>query len=711
MTQKTDTAAQPTRAQDFLDLLGLARTLWRGKFLITAMVLLCALVGVLYSFVIATPMYRATAVVVLNSREEQVLDIESVVGGLTADAAVMNTEVQVISSRTLLAEVVQTLDLLEDPEFNARLRPQTLRQKSEAWVRAMIADVTGQVPSAPTISEERAQARVLRGTVNALEQALTVRNVPQSLVFEITVETTDPLKSALISDTLAERYIENQLAVKYEATKQASGWLADRVAELQTELEQAEAKVKRYRAETDLVSAEALEAGERQLKDLRDRVESTRATRDEAEARLELMQGAEDRRAQADAAGDAQLRQILTRMSQEGMAEAFDLRFEQLIQRVRLELRRFDTQLAALETSMMQLTADVERQNAELITLQQLSREAEASRLLYEYFLSRLKETSAQQGLQQADSRILTPAEEPGGPATPRKALILGLSVAFGVLLGSALVLLREITSATYRAADTLESATGYAVMGQVPLIPARRRSDTLQYLKKKPTSGAAEAIRNLRTTVLMTDVRQPPKVIMVSSSLPGEGKTTVSLALAQNLAAMGRKVLLIEGDIRRRVVMKYLDSAARNRTGTMIDALRGDQPLAELVRPSGALGADVLLGGDGDMNAADLFSSQGFAQMIETARAQYDHVVIDTPPVLVVPDARVISQFADSILLVVKWDGTTRAQVADSLRAFESVRCPVDGLVLNQINLRRARRYGAAYGSYNAYGRGYYGN
>ncbi|MFL4472288.1 GNVR domain-containing protein [Tateyamaria armeniaca] len=291
----------------------------------------------------------------------------------------------------------------------------------------------------------------------------------------------------------------------------------------------------------ELVSIEGLQALERQIKDVRDRISGAEATRAGLEAEIAAMNAAGTRGEQAALANDAQLNRLLPRAANDdGIAQAFDTRLEQVLQRKQIELTRADQQLRALRGSEIELNRALDQQGEDLITLQQLTREAEATRVLYEYFLTRFNETSAQQGIQQADSRILSDAVMPLEAAEPRTYLILAMSGILGLMLGTGLVLLREMRNNGFRTAQDLEAFTGYSVLGQIPSMPSSTRRKVLQYLSDKPTSAAAEFIRNLRTSIMLSNVDKPPKVILSTSSVPGEGKTTNSLALAQKPVGLG---------------------------------------------------------------------------------------------------------------------------------------------------------------------------
>jgi capsular exopolysaccharide synthesis family protein len=702
--QSFDRTSSETNGQDEIDLSQLARTLWLGKFLILLCAVVFLLVGIWYAYIQAVPVYTSKSIVALESRQEQVVDIESVVTGLSGDQATINTEVEVIRSRGLIEKLVLKLDLLADPEFNAVLRP-----KSNFSIGAAVGFVRGILGS--PVEERMTDPRgELDAVIDNVLKTISIANVRQSYVFSITATTQQPKKSAEIANSLAELYILEQLETKFNATQQATSWLTDRVAELQIQLEKSEAEVKDFNASAQLVSPEALTGLNRQIKDLRDRLRETMSVKEAADARfVELQTIAEndDIETIANAVNDPTLNRVLQLMQASGDSNpdrtAFDARFSQILTRAELEATRSSSQIEALQNTILEQERQIEDQSSDLVQLQQLQREAEASRLIYEFFLNRLKETSVQAGIQQADSRILSNAVVPLSPSAPRKSMILALSMMLGLIAGSGFVLLREFAQNTFRDASELENRTGYTVIGQIPSIPARRRKNVLKYLTDKPTSAAAEAIRNLRTSVLLSNIDNPPQIIMSTSSIPGEGKTTQSLALTQNLTGLGKRVLLIEGDIRRRVFSQYFDIT--DQPG-LVSVLSGHVELSEAAIRIEELGADILIGEKAKTNAADIFSSDRFAEFLKQAREQYDYIIIDTPPVLAVPDARIIGTSVDAVIYTVKWDSTSHRQVREGIRAFEDVNIRIAGLVLGQISSRGMKRYGYgdSYGAYSAY-------
>jgi len=688
----------PTSSDDDeIDLMELFRALWRGKWLIALSALVAVVLGGYYAIGVAAPQYRATAQLTLEVRSGQVVDLQSVMTGVSTEQAALNTEIEIITSRRILGKLVDTLDLTSDPEFNSALEPPSVLDRIKGAVAGVLtgADEVG----TPDKGYEKSTRDA---AIDALRKKLSASVQRDTYVFNISATTGDAEKSAQILNTLADLYLQEQIAVKFEATEQAVAWLSTRVTELEADLREKENMLKSARAETELISPESLEALNLQAKTLRERLGEMRAGVDAARAeidRLENLREAGDRAAAADATGDATLRRLLQslRDGEADAADMFDQRLDVLIDGAEEAHDRQLSQTNALAESHRTLQERIERQSADLVRIEQMTREVETTRTLYETFLTRLKETTVQRGLQQADSRVLSDAI-PGAKVAPRTTLVLALSMVLGLMVGAAVVLVRQFLHNTFRTAEDLEHMTGLPVLGQIPKLPFKPRDALIGYLKDKPTSALAEAIRNLRTSLLLSDIDHPPQIIMSTSALPGEGKTTQAIALTQSLAGLDKKVLLIECDIRRRTFAQYFSDVP---AGGILTALSGEVPLSEVVFHDERVGADILMGEKSRANAADLFSSDKFRTFLARAREAYDFVIIDTPPVLLVPDARVIGQHVDAILFSVAWDRTPRAQVIAALREFESVNLKVTGIALAQIDPKGMRGYG--------YGKGYY--
>ncbi len=700
-------AAHHTPEEDEIDLLAIFRTLWIGKLWIILFATITTVAGGYYAFFMTTPVYTANAFVVLETRPDQVVELESVVSGLSGNQYEINTQIEILRSRSLIAKLVNELNLDQDPEFNALLREDPGPSIGQA--KGVIRDlITGPQTAAPPPTQDK----ILERTVSTVRDRIQISNLRDTFIFGIAATTQNPVKSALIANTLADLYILDQLDVKFEATQNATNWLTERVATLAADLEAAETAVKEFNAQTDLISPEALEALNRQAKDTRERVASVAQDQAALNAQLAALQQAQeegDRESMQQVAEKVARTRAPRRIPNPDMtAEQFEENYRLLIEITENAVTRVGQQLSGLQSALAATEQQIQDQSQDLVRLEQLTREAEALRSVYTYFLGRLQETSAQQGIQQSDSRLLSAAIAPTITSAPRRTRIIALAMFLGAFMGAGFVLIREFLNRTIRTAEELANRTGYPVLGQIPLIRGKRKSQ-IAYIIENPNAAAAEAIRNLRTSITYSNIDRPPQVITLSSSLPGEGKTTLSLLLTQSFAGLNKRVLLIEGDLRRQVFTEYFKSAES--APGLLSVLTGKTALSEAVQRDEFLGADILRAEKIGANAADVFASESFQALIETARGEYDYIIIDTPPVLVVPDARTIAQATDALVFSVKWDSTQHTQVIDALRMFESVNVLPTGLVLSHINPRGMKRYGygGKYGAYAQYGRKYY--
>lgn len=701
----------PSSASDEIDLFALLGVLWRGKWWIVLFATLGIVIAMYYGTRVAVPMYPARATIALEGQQQQVIgDIESIFASGGTGTAAINTEIEVLRSRTLIGRLVDELNLVADPEFNGiRETPGSI-----ARLRMALSDWEWE-PRAP-------EGEALRNrVVDALIGRIGVSNIRQSLAFNIQIETTDPVKSAEIVNALAEIYIDNQIRRKLDEATRAIEFLSQRTTELEANLEGLEQDLAQSMEASDVIDASLLQAQNLQLRDLRGRVEDAQVSLAEDRA----LRIAIDVATAGTGGGTDRLDALLAVLETSG-----DGRFAGIIQRFRAgrlgedatlmaltgiaedlddDIRRTQTQLASLQGSATELTAQITTQSDELIQMQQLDREVAAARLLYQTFLTRLQEASIQQGLESADSSVLSQAV-PRGPSSPRVMVIIVLCAVLGGAVGAALALVREWRFAGLRTTDELRTLTGAQVLGTLPAMSVRDRKEVLQSLKDKPNSVFAEAVRNLRTSILMVNPDVEPQVILVTSSIPGEGKTTLSLALARYLGSLeGRRVLLLEADIRRQTLREYVKEE-RPKGVKLLDVLLGKAKLDDMDLRDPDLGVEVLMGSGGEFNAADLFESRRFKDLIERLRERYDHIIIDSPPVLAVPDARVLSRYADISVFAVRWGFTSRTQVRQGLEMLNSVGHPADGTVLTQVDQRKMKAYGYAgqYG-YDGYANGYY--
>ncbi|WP_371170287.1 GumC family protein [Aliiroseovarius sp. 2305UL8-7] len=653
--------------------------LWRGRRLIWLAMAIGMLLGAVYYFALAQPRYAATATMVLQQQDDLVSEIAG--AGQTSssvDMSQLNTELHILQSRGLVLKLVEQLGLDQDTEFN---------------------------PS-PTASS----AQRLNQVVQNVQSAISAREQRNSQIVTVTATSKVPEKAVQMANALTRIYVEEQIATKYAAAQTAETWLSERVGTLRQALSEQEREIAQLRSKTEVTASADLSLMATRLQDTRTRLADIT---ERVNANASELQGVQALREAgkfpqiAAMTGNRALEQLLSAADNEGYSPAIETQLDAMEADLKLQQSRLDQQAQVLLRSVKELNTKLDAQGVNLGVLQQLEREAQATRVLYETLLARLREASTLRGLQQANARVLSPAVV-GRDQSASLAMVLLVAAAVGVLVAGVYVLVRKFVHAGFRTADELEQVTNKPVLGQLPAFPVKDRSRLLPFLATHPTSAVSEAVRNLRTSLLMSHPDRPPQVILSASAVPGEGKTSHAIALAQNFSAMGKQVLLIDGDMRRRTLSSYFST---DHTAGVVAALMDGADLASVVQHIPSLGADVLLGAPTTASAADVFASRQFSDLIARSRLHYDVVIIDSPPVLVVPDARVISRYVDAIIFSVAWDQTTRRQVEAGLKQFDLVGSPVTGMVLSQIKPKKLARYGdeGTNEAYSGFGRAYY--
>ena len=703
VTQNALYAQQGSESADGIGQVGLKRlaiVLWGGKWTISIVTSLFIAAGIYYTFFIAVPLYSATTQLVLEVRGQPAMSFEDLASGASTEDEAINTELEIIASQGVLERLILEMDLQNDSEFNTILGSPP--KYSIENLRLQISNLIS-----PALSVEPSKEDTLNVTIDNLRSAITTFKSRSTYILNIRLTTEDGVKSARIANRLAEIYIEEQVFARLEATEYAVNWLSNRVMELGEEVQEKEKAVSEMQASTDVTSAQAPDTLNLRAKSLRDRLERAILDLNREKARLITAQELFDTKRVEDLTDELQdptLRRLLQPFDSDS-EKLFFQRAQAVLIDLQAEVTRQEAQVTGLEIALNDINEQFQEQSSESVELYRLTQDMESSRILYETFQSRLKETSIQLGLQQADSRILSQAKR-SYKVSPRRSRTALFTAFLGLFFGIGVVLLRTFGAANFRTAEELETATGYRVLGQIPILKFGRRRKLLEFLKNNPTSPGVEALRDIRTSILMADVQNRPCVIMQTSSLPGEGKTTGAIGLSQSLAALNKRVLLVETDIRRMTLNEYFDG--RTHFGNVVSVVSGEIGLADAVMQPKGTNFDVLLGGRYTGSAADFLSSKEFEFFLETARNAYDYVILDTPPVLIVSDARIIAHLADAVIYNVKWGSTHPRTVNEGLKKFSSLGIDVTGLLLTQVDMRKLKEYG--YGNYGGYGSGYYG-
>lgn len=699
---------------------GLLSIIWR-RWWIVAIALMLAIGAAVAAVKMLPRAYTASAQVMLENRELSVVDIKSIVSGIRLDASAISSELNILQSFRLLSMVADKLDLASDPEFLS--------------------------------DEDRAEAGtpelLKRIVVEHLRERLEIQQLGLSYVLEIAVTTRDPGLSALIANTLADQYIQNQLEAKFEATRRATAYLSDKVEKLRIEVQTAERAVERFRAEQIAGDRQSPEALDRQITDLSTKLieaqesfAATKARLQEAERVVET-QGldaasslvatpvmtslkttlAELRRRLADLStryGPKHPRIINLRGEIADTRAAINSEVGKTVQSLRSDHTVAEARLKALQGTLGTLEDQRSGQSEGSLELRELERVAEASRLVYETFLKRFTETNEATGIKEADARIVSSALPPTEPSAPKKKIIIAGAGVLGLALGIALAMIAEFSVATFRTIEELEFQTGLPIISTVPAIrdgllkirlttpvlwrgqlsvlkrEQKRLLSFVSYFHRRPNSAMAEAIRKIHVAIKLDKPEgERGRAVMVTSSVPAEGKSTLSSLLAKSAAARGEKVILVDCDLRS----PSFSVAAGGRDATeepqkdLIDVIKGNATFDEAVCADKRFECDLLYPSKGTPQAGDLITRASFAKLIEELRVHYDLVVLDAPPAVAVSDAVSIGRLADAVVYAVRWGFAARTTVLRGVKELESHGARIHGLVFTLVdNIREAQ-------------------
>ena len=404
--------------------------------------------------------------------------------------------------------------------------------------------------------------------------------------------------------------------------------------------------------------------------------------------------------------------------ARQSMAE-IDTQIQNEIQRVISNLKAQDAvahmRAESMSSSASQTRGTLAVNNRASVRLSQLQRDDDAVRSLYDAFLSRYKETTAKEGIQQSNARPVSPAKPPTGPSAPNKRLDIFLSLALGAAAGLGAVLLAELLERGVSSTADVERQIGLPALGEVPTLastlPRTLRGpklDPVRYVVSKPLSRFAEAFRNLRAAVLSSRTGQAVKVIAITSSPPGEGKTTTALCLARTMALSGSSVVVVDCDLRQRSINRMLSAEP---TAGLLEVLNGAASLDEALVADAETGAFLLPLSKSAFTPRDVFGSDAMHRLLQDLRRRFDVVLLDTAPVLAVADTRILCPQADAVLFLTRWRKTSRKAVSTALRSLSASDAFVAGVALTQVNLREQARAGegSAY-AYRAYAKYYSG-
>lgn len=695
--------AQGSRSSD--DLFATLRKLARHYWIVLA-IAATAFVVAMIAVRSLTPLYTATAEILIGAPVNDAGSSLAPGERQSVDSEAVQSQARIVTSRTIARRVVEKLALDRDPDFNPYLREN----------KSLLDTIFMRNSSEDKRHTPREEQVAL--TTEVLLSKVSAGPTDRSHVLNVQTEVEDAHLAARITNAFAELYIEQMLVRQTTMAQQANTWLEGQIDELRRQVDTNERAVEEYRRKHGLYEANASTVSDQQLAELNTQLVLAESEKAQAEARLSqaqqvlnsggeldsipevvnspLIQALEEKQAEI-ARQAAELSSVYGPMhpritniqaQQEDTKRKIDAEVRKIVSSVRNSALTAQARYNAINARLDAAKSEVSESNVDSVELRQLQREADASRTLFENFLERYKRNSAQEQFKQASAWIISPAAAPVRPSFPPKAPILAGTTLMGILLGTLLVLFMESLDRTFRTSDDVVKATG---LPNLALVPTFRKSELAGNRAYDPASPFSESIYKLHTRIMFSQPGDPPKVTMFTSAVPDEGKSRISVSLARQLAYAGRRVIIVDGDLRRPSVHKLLGT--KNGPG-LIDLLNGTSTPDEAVYRDEASGVHAIFAGRSPNGENMLPDVQRLRMLLASLSKHYDTVILDAPPVLVGAEVIHYAQMTDATVFVVRWGKTPKNVVLDGLHQFAGTQARIAGVALAQVNPRLYKRY-----------------
>jgi len=711
---------------DTLDIVEYWRAIAKRRWSILGLTLLVAvLAGLIASSM--RPLYRGTATILIEQGKSKIVSIEEVYSQGLIQREYYQTQVEILKSDELARKVVEKLKLTSHPDYD-------IRQSQPGWFARLLAFGTPHEAGPPT------DEQVLKAAVARFKRELQVQLVRNSQLVRIGFSAYDRDLAGRVPNALAETYIENDLEARVAMTQKASEWLRERMGELRSKVEASERALQDFRDREHIVDAKglAMSGASKQLEEFTRSLVEARQRRAEAESAYALVQQIRAGKAQvsydsipavlrnplvqrmkeqeadaekrlSDAAkryGPEHPKMIQARAELESARQATRRQIDDVVAGLSKEYEVAKANEAAVASGLAQSKADIQSLNRKDFQLGILERDVQQNRNLYEMFVNRLKETSAAGDLQTTIARVVDPASVPSAPYAPNRSQIVTIAAAATLVIAAMLALLLDRLSNTINSTTDVETRLGMPVLGVLQRIKKVGKKGFVSELAffNDSQSTFAEAVRTVRTSILMSALDDPHKVVVITSSVPEEGKTTLSFNLSCALGQV-KKVLLVDGDLRRPKIAKLVGRDLR--APGLADLVAGQAQVSQCVFFEERSGIHILSSGTVPPTPLELLSSKRFADVVSRLKDAFDVVIVDSAPLQLVSDAQVLSQFATSVVYVVRADSTPYQVAQNGLKKLRRVNAPILGVVLNQLDLEKAERYYGEYSGYKSY-RGY---
>ncbi len=708
------------------DLVIIYRSILRHKFYIIGFTI-AILILVFFILQIVTPIYRSSAQILIKAENAKVFDIEELFTiGKTKEY--FNTQVEIIKSRETMLRVIKEQKLWNAPDFDPRTKVQR-GVKPESWLDSF---GISSGPNAKELNEDQLTEMV----VTEFEKKMRVVPVKLSQLVIVSFESEDPKLSQTIANAIATIYITNDRDSKFKMVKEINNWLNNRLEGLRTNLMNAETALQSYREKNGIIdidgSVQSIQA--EQISGISDQLTQARVKKAELEGayfqinqikngdyssvpavmKNELVMSSRKHQSEMK----SQISEIRTRYGSDHpkmIAAVSELRSAKndtktqmalAVNSLKREYQIANSTVATLKRELIRAKSSLQTINRTDTGTGVLQRDVDSQRQIYETFLNRAKETGNTSGLQNPVARIVDEAAL-GKKVKPKKAIILIASLLISLLIGSIAAIWRERADNTIKGPWDAEMKLGVPVLTSLPVHDLKKGANIAELVVSEAGSLFAEGIRTASTGIPLDNLEASHKVILITSSVAGEGKTTFALNLAVSFSS-SKKVLLIDGDMRRPNITK--SAGIQSPKSGLVDVLMGQSDLRSVIINIPGTKLSILPVGLLPTSPIDLIRSDGFKQTIDKFREHFDLIIIDSPPVGLVSDAIAYLPLVDAAIYVVKCMDTRTPVIDQGIKQILSHGTNLIGIVLNKLDFKLAQLYYGEYTPYSKYGYKSYG-
>ncbi|OJU01157.1 MAG: chain-length determining protein [Rhizobiales bacterium 65-79] len=736
-------------SDQFIDLERLFTIGARRARVIALCAILGLVLGVLY-LIFTPPEYTAvTDVLIDDSLAKYAQDTDNPAPLPSQVDALVLSEVEIMKSERLARTVAAAEKLDRNDAF---LNPP---QSPVDWAKETVKSAIRMVLPKTPGEEESVQERKMRRAVEILQSDLDVNRVGRSYVIELSYLANDPAMAGEIARAYAKAYLSDQLDANFDATERASIWLQGRIADLRSRSQAAALEVERYRATHGLTAASGELISDQQLSDLNKQLVLAQADTANALARYNQFKAIVDsgpenavknatvpseknisntnnaiinelkarylditKREQQVAAqfGEDHPQAVALREQQAALAKQIYQELQQLTESYHNEYEVAKAREDSLRSGVGRMANRSTEDDQSMVHLRELEQKSDALSALYKDFLSRHEQALQQGSFPIAKARVISQALDPISPSSPRKVLVLGLSLVLGLFAGAGIGGLQEFRERFFRTGEDVREALDLDFFGYLPAMKTARHARAaavpdggdldlppiLQVATEAPASSFAETLRSAKLGIDIVLQGKSCKVISFLSVLPREGKTTVAANFAELCAASGARTLLIDGDLRNPGLTRSLPIEPE---AGLVEAIIGEERWQNVVKVSRRTRLSVLptvLRGRLS-HTSELLSGAGMQNILNAARNAYNYIIVDLPPFGPVVDVKAFEPSIDAFVLVTEWGATPRRLVRSALVSEPRIAAKVLGVVLNKTETKKLGRYGG-YGSSERY-------